>query len=424
MTISLSCDTCGRSYQLKDEAAGRKIRCKDCESILTVPELNAGFDDDPWGDSGSQSSKQDDFWNSDDDDWGDASGSSGAYSAPSAYSLQSGGATTRPSSSRPKKPRKKHPSGGSAGNAGALVGKIVGGLFVALVVIGLIARVGGAIGKIGFGGSLSWEEFKPPGTPFAIQMPGKPKQSSQIQAGISITQFMLETRRPERAFGLMHASIPVPAGVIGGLSAADVNEVFQESKQGMILAAPGARVHSENKISVNDSGGNTHPGVELTVSMPYQGKQLKFVYRLFLVGAKMVITLAGAEERNYSDSKADFDKFLNSLKITQPVTPITSNVAGPMGNPAGANGNDFTAPSDASDFTQPPNLNPPPAGTNPNPGNQFDNPASDFSRKMQEQHQQRMQESRERMERMRRESEERMRQIRERNRNLRPPGFP
>ncbi|HSG71477.1 MAG TPA: hypothetical protein VLA12_13735 [Planctomycetaceae bacterium] len=413
MTISLSCDTCGRSYQLKDEAAGRKIRCKDCESILTVPELNAGFDDDPWGDSSSQSSKQDDFWNSDDDDWGDSGSGSGAYSAPSAYSLQSRGTAPSTASSRPKKPKKKRPAGGSSGNAGALVGKIVGGVFVAIVVIGLIARVGGAIGKMDFGGSLSWEEFKPPGTPFSVQMPGKPKQSSQFQAGISITQFMLETRRPERAFGLMHASMPVPAGVIGGLSAADVDNVFHESKQGMILAAPGARVLSENKISVTDSAGNMHPGVELSVAMPYQGKQLQFVYRLFLVGSKMVITLAGAEERNFSDSKADFDKFLNSLKITQPVTPITSNAAG-------ANGNDFTTPPDTSNFTQPPNFNAPPAGTNPNSGN----PASDFGRKMQEEHERRMQESRERMEKMRRESEERMRQIRERNQNLRPRGFP
>ncbi|HUG17861.1 MAG TPA: hypothetical protein VMM56_02720 [Planctomycetaceae bacterium] len=421
MTISLSCDTCGRSYQLKDEAAGRKIRCKDCESILTVPELNAGFDDDdPWDDSSSHSSKQDDFWNSDDDDWGDSSTSSGAYSAPSAYSLQSRGTAPSTISTRPKKPKKKRPAGGSSGNAGALVGKIVGGLFVAIVVIGLIARVGGAIGKMDFGSSLSWEEFKPPGTPFAIQMPGKPMQSSQFQAGISITQFMIETRRPERAFGLMHASLPVPAGAIGGLSAADVDNVFRESKQGMILAAPGARVLSENKISVNDSAGNIHPGVELSVAMPYQGKQLQFVYRLFLVGSKMVITLAGAEERNFSDSKADFDKFLNSLNITQPVTPITSNGAGALGNPAGANGNDFTAPSDSSDFTQPPNFNPPPAGTSPNPGN----PAADFGRKMQEDAERRRQESRERMERMRRESEERMRQIRERNQTPRSPGFP
>lgn len=36
MPIALSC-ACGRALNIKDEFAGRKIRCPDCKSILAVP---------------------------------------------------------------------------------------------------------------------------------------------------------------------------------------------------------------------------------------------------------------------------------------------------------------------------------------------------------------------------------------------------
>ncbi len=36
MPIELSCD-CGRALRLKDNLAGKKIRCPDCQSVLSVP---------------------------------------------------------------------------------------------------------------------------------------------------------------------------------------------------------------------------------------------------------------------------------------------------------------------------------------------------------------------------------------------------
>jgi hypothetical protein len=36
MTIAIACD-CGRSLRLKDELAGRKVRCPDCSTAITVP---------------------------------------------------------------------------------------------------------------------------------------------------------------------------------------------------------------------------------------------------------------------------------------------------------------------------------------------------------------------------------------------------
>ena len=38
MPITLVCTGCGKSYQLKDELAGRKVRCPGCQSVQVVPD--------------------------------------------------------------------------------------------------------------------------------------------------------------------------------------------------------------------------------------------------------------------------------------------------------------------------------------------------------------------------------------------------
>jgi len=37
MPISCNCSQCGREYNVKDDAAGRKFTCKDCSAIVEVP---------------------------------------------------------------------------------------------------------------------------------------------------------------------------------------------------------------------------------------------------------------------------------------------------------------------------------------------------------------------------------------------------
>ncbi|WP_145375480.1 hypothetical protein [Symmachiella dynata] len=37
MTIQVSCNNCGKSYNVSDNIAGRQIRCKECETIIYVP---------------------------------------------------------------------------------------------------------------------------------------------------------------------------------------------------------------------------------------------------------------------------------------------------------------------------------------------------------------------------------------------------
>ncbi len=62
MTISFDCPECGRNYVLKDELAGKKIKCKGCEAAIRVPESAAAEDDfDDLPIEESTGSAEDDF---------------------------------------------------------------------------------------------------------------------------------------------------------------------------------------------------------------------------------------------------------------------------------------------------------------------------------------------------------------------------
>src|SRR5687767_15165770 len=38
MTILATCDKCGCRYTLKDELAGKKAKCKQCQSVFVIPQ--------------------------------------------------------------------------------------------------------------------------------------------------------------------------------------------------------------------------------------------------------------------------------------------------------------------------------------------------------------------------------------------------
>ena len=47
MAIAISCGKCGKRYSVKEELAGKKIRCKECETLIAIPLPDN--DDDPFG---------------------------------------------------------------------------------------------------------------------------------------------------------------------------------------------------------------------------------------------------------------------------------------------------------------------------------------------------------------------------------------
>ncbi|MCA9057749.1 MAG: hypothetical protein KDA85_04595 [Planctomycetaceae bacterium] len=51
MSIKVSCGECGKAYQVSDDRAGRKFKCKQCGAIVEVPADDAygGTDDGAYG---------------------------------------------------------------------------------------------------------------------------------------------------------------------------------------------------------------------------------------------------------------------------------------------------------------------------------------------------------------------------------------
>lgn len=42
MAISVNCPSCARQYSVKEEAAGKKFKCKDCGAVVEVPDAGGG----------------------------------------------------------------------------------------------------------------------------------------------------------------------------------------------------------------------------------------------------------------------------------------------------------------------------------------------------------------------------------------------
>jgi hypothetical protein len=49
MSIQVVCPTCEKTYKVKDEAAGKKMKCKGCETVIPIPAVAAVIEEpDPW----------------------------------------------------------------------------------------------------------------------------------------------------------------------------------------------------------------------------------------------------------------------------------------------------------------------------------------------------------------------------------------
>src|ERR1051325_2073837 len=43
MPIRAQCDNCGKTYNLPDQSAGKRLRCKQCAAAFTVPSATGGL---------------------------------------------------------------------------------------------------------------------------------------------------------------------------------------------------------------------------------------------------------------------------------------------------------------------------------------------------------------------------------------------
>lgn len=161
MSISVKCKNCGRSYSVKDEHAGKKFRCQECQAQVIVPKAET-FDADDW-DAGEEG---DEFGADTYDDYEDYGDYESAAPPPPRRAPKK---KKKPAQSK-KRPKKAARSS-SASEIAPMIGKIGGGLFVGLIAFSLAFRL--------FGGGMdlgtNWEPYTTPDGNLTMLMPGKPK---------------------------------------------------------------------------------------------------------------------------------------------------------------------------------------------------------------------------------------------------------
>ncbi len=137
MTLEIQCHKCSTRYRLGDDKAGKKVRCKRCQEVLTVPA--ADVSDDPFAvfdNPGGQDDGGDDLF--------------GNFDMGAAFNET----PTMPSVGGTKKKSKKKqpPPRSNSGNTGLLVGLGVGALVLVGIAVGLFVIFAGKGFKFGGGG--------------------------------------------------------------------------------------------------------------------------------------------------------------------------------------------------------------------------------------------------------------------------------
>jgi hypothetical protein len=199
MPISAKCKNCGRGYSVKDEHAGKKFRCQECQAAVSVPVPKPKADDyaaDDW--------EADDFSTQDYEDYDDYGDYESDQPPPPPRR-----AVKKKKPAAKKKPAKKRSSASSeSGGIGAMIGKIGGGLFVGLFVMSLVVRLLTG-GGLDFGGS--WESYTTPDGNITVQMPGKVKSVPVKQMAPGGQSFGAE----RRSFACIIVIEPMPAELNG-----------------------------------------------------------------------------------------------------------------------------------------------------------------------------------------------------------------
>lgn len=267
MPISFECDHCGKSYRVKDEAAGKRFRCKECSSPLEVP-----------------SPDEDEFLAEvSEDDWEDYADDDFAPAQPTRRSRP------KPSPKKKKRKRRKSSSAGvSAGKIVLIVGGVLGVLFVGFVGVGVFQAVKVVMNP-------EWKEFSPPGVDLKAMMPGSPKPKTNFVGMVTEYNFVAET--PRYACNLTYVSMPPN-------SAIDREAGYDGAKQGKLRSHPEMRVVGERDI--------THAG-RSGREIEYEDAKLHLVVRIYFLND----VICGQEfiTKKGSPRPDEMKKFFDSMKF-------------------------------------------------------------------------------------------------------------
>lgn len=278
MSISVKCHQCSRSYSVKDENAGKKFRCQECQAVVTVPEANT-FAADDWdaGDTDEDfgSATQEDY--EDYEDYGD--------DEPAAPLLRRAPKKKKPAA-RKTKPKKAALSK-SASETGPMIAKIGVGLLAGVIAFNIAFKLTSG----GFGSGANWQSYTTPDGNLTMQMPGKPKPMTVKVMAPGGESLGAETRN----FACNIVIEPMPPE-LNGLSEDEMLNAMQLG--GQFLGA----------TNLERSTLNGHP----CVSFDHPGKDGVKAVGKAVMHKNKVYTLNFAYKGNQDSER---DKFFNSIQF-------------------------------------------------------------------------------------------------------------
>ncbi len=297
MAISIECTGCGKKLKVKDEAAGKRIKCPECQAALTVPKPEAPASDDDFLGGLDEAVKQE-------------------KKRPRAIAEEEEGAEDydAPAALAPRRRTKKGSSKQkSSSTSGGVLKAIGGGVFALLVILGIVgkvvkaARLGGA-----FNQTVSWQKFSHPKGGASVDMPGRASFDAKSTTDPNAQVYTCSTRN----FSCSLTTVALPPLALVGIAndPTIADQMFAEMKKAMVGMKAGARLVSESNIQMGSAR-----GMELRIEIG----DLLNVSRSYLTGTHLV-----ASEIVFKKGRelaTDRDRFFNSLQLT--------GVAAGPGNP-------------------------------------------------------------------------------------------
>lgn len=296
MSLSVTCSDCDKSLKVKDELAGKKIRCPGCSAVIAIPKPATDDDElpDEWDEPAPTKRKR---RAADDDDFEDDEPI----------------ARPRSRSAKPASKKKGGRSKSKGPNVLVLVGAIGGGLVVLLLVgVMLVAAVNQA--RISASNvAEKWTTFRHPLGIAQVDMPGTPTfNAAQSQNGVQT--YMLATRTYQMSLtGIQFAPDVQQALTLPGT----VDLMFGEIEKKTPTQMPGARVISTRRMTAG-----TMPAMEMKIEVKGNINLMRFYLAPnALFGAEFI----SRDENKYASQR---ERFFKSLR-----GPDGNPVDGPAGPP-------------------------------------------------------------------------------------------
>jgi DNA-directed RNA polymerase subunit RPC12/RpoP len=304
MSLSVTCSDCDKSLKVKDELAGKKIRCPGCSSVIAIPQPATDDDELP-------------------DEWDEPAPAKRKRRAADNDELDDEEPVARPRSRSSKPVKKKGGRSKSKGpNILLLIGAIVGGLIAVLFVIGMFVAAFNQARISASRVAENWTTFRHPLGIAQVDMPGVPTfNAAQSQNGVQ-TYLLAKPMYQMSLTGIQFAPDVQQALKLPGT----VDLMFGEIEKKTPTQMPGARVLSTRRIT-----GGSMPAMEMKVEVKGNINLMRFYLAPnALFGAEFI----SRDENKYAAQRERFFKSLcgpDGSPVDGPAQP--PGMAQPHGQP-------------------------------------------------------------------------------------------